>query len=493
MKLSPVTVPFRTLELLFSLVWIAIFVVVVAAPMLDRLVFLGLVAAIVLAVLGTSVAYSVAYYRRFEYAVEPDAFEVAWGVFSRRNREIPYHRIQNVDITRNVLHRLAGIAEVRVETAGGDSTEVHLKYVSSAEAGRLQEVIAERKRAADATEVAEPAEESGRGLFRISPTELALLGVVSFDVRLLALVVAGAAFLDPTTLSELFLAVPALVLAPIAIVAIYLVGAVVSGVVAVTNYYGFTLARVEDELRYHRGLLRQFSGSIPLGKIQSLGIAENVIARQFGYATLTIETAGYSPGEASGSQTAVPLATRTRVFRLAQSIEPFTFPEFERPPKRARERYAVRYAIVVLVATTVAAAVDTLDLAEVPWQATLALLLAVPIAAHLKWRHLGVAVQGEHVITRAGFWTRRTHVVPYHRVQAVIQRQTPFQRRRRLASLRIDTAGSRALVGQDAVAVDIDDDVAAALREHVHDRLQDHLVMRRERSPTVDGRDRAIS
>lgn len=488
MKLSPVTIPFRALELLFSLGWVAIFLIVIAAPMLERVILLVIAAGIALLVLGGSIGYSLAYYRRFTYELTEETFELTWGVFGRRHREIPYHRIQNVDLSRNILQRLAGIAEVRIETAGGETTEVHLRYVSEGEALRLQEEISERKRADRTAQRAAglmelDREEGGERLFAITPTELALLGMVSFDVRLLIVVVAAALFLDPRTLSELFLAVPALVLAPVAIIAIYLAGALISGIVAVTNYYDFTLVRLEAELRYRRGLLRQFSGSIPTTKIQSINIAENVLARQIGYATLLIETAGFSPGETSGSQTAVPLAARTRVFRLAQSIEPFDFPEFERPPKRARERYVVRYTLLVLGLTAIAYLVVAFDVFAFPWYATAGLVVLVPFAAHLKWRNLGYVLQDDHVITQAGFWTRRTYVVPYHRIQTLFQRQTIFQRRRNLATLRVDTAGSSALVGQDAVAIDVDADVASTLREEVHDRMQDELSVRHRQTP----------
>jgi len=60
----------------------------------------------------------------------------------------------------------------------------------------------------------------------------------------------------------------------------------------------------------------------------------------------------------------------------------------------------------------------------------------------------------------------------------VLDRQTIFQRRRKLATLTIDTAGSRSLIGQDARAIDIDRERANELREEVADRLQESLAGR---------------
>ncbi|WP_339103662.1 PH domain-containing protein [Haloterrigena salinisoli] len=89
-------------------------------------------------------AYGIAYFYRFEYGITPDTFDVASGVFARRSREIPYERIQNVDVRQGVVQRLLGLAVVSLETAGGGSTEAALNFVSESEATRLQHQIRTR-------------------------------------------------------------------------------------------------------------------------------------------------------------------------------------------------------------------------------------------------------------------------------------------------------------------------------------------------------------
>ncbi|KPN29147.1 bacterial membrane flanked domain protein [Halolamina pelagica] len=104
---------------------------------------------------------------------------------------------------------------------------------------------------------------------------------------------------------------------------------------------------------------------------------------------------------------------------------------------------------------------------------------ARPPAAHLKWRNRGYAVGENHVLTRNGFWVRQTKIVPYYRVQTVVSSSTVFQRRRRLATVTIDTAGARSLVGNDAKAVDVDDATATRLREEIAASLYTALRRRR--------------
>lgn len=473
MKLDPLSVPVRAGESVIRLAWILIFILI-GSPALGGASGIGLLAVSWFII---ALSYQLIYYQRFEYELADGTLDIASGIVSRRNREIPIGRVQNVDISRNVIQRALGIAQINLETAGGSSTEASLRYVSFEEAKRLQSEIGRLKRddKTDGSSEVEPERE----LFRVTQKELVLLGIVGIDLRLLSLVTVVLPVISPSLRNQF--ADPLLglaVTAPFAAAAIVVIAALISGVIAVTSYYGFRLARQNDELLYERGLLQRLSGTIPLEKVQTLSISENFIARRLGYASLAVETAGYAPTDA-GSQSAVPLAERDRVFNLARSIEEFDAVDFERPPKRARERYVVRYSLLALAAVSTAFAADSYTALTFAWYVTLVLFPIAIVAAHLKWLNLGYDVQSEFVILREGFWTRTTTVVPYYRVQTVVDSRTIFQRRRRLASVVVDTAGSSGLTSRQPRALDIDERRAADLRETVADRLQ-WMIHRRQ-------------
>ncbi|WP_435067053.1 PH domain-containing protein [Haloplanus sp. C73] len=444
------------------------------------------------------VGYEIAYYRRFDYALGTDTLDIRSGVVSRRNREIPIRRVQNVDISRNVVQRLLGIAAVDFETAGGSETEASLRYVTFEEAKRLQREVRRRKQDVDTESDEGTADRTTEEteLFALSPRELALVGALSFDVRipgLLFVLVSGSmpalsSALPPGT--GLPVAVVGLVAAALVIVLVSWLGGAAA---AILNYYEFRLTRIEDELQYERGLLRRYDGSIPLDKVQTLTITDDPLKRWFGYASLHIETAGYAPGAGeSGSEAAVPLASRDRVFGLANRIEPFGSPSFERPPKRVRRRYTLRYLLVLGVLTALLYGVVTVMGWSLPWPAYAPLALAplAPIGAHLTWRHRGVWLGDHHIVTRNGFFRRRIRVVPYYRIQTVIDSRTVFQRRWSVATVTADTAGSNSLGGNAAAAVDVDEATATDLRATLETRLREALAARRgwidaERSDTT--------
>jgi len=470
--------------------------------------------------------FALARYYRFTYEIEGDTLRVESGVVARQSREIPLGRIQNVDSRQGVVNRLLGLSVVAFETAGGAATEATLDAVDQAEAERLRRLVQRHgettaeadsaasvagEKSSDTTTdtVAEPSVGVGteptpdtdtEELFHFSPRDLLTYAVVSVRPAAPVLILVGLPLGIDALLTVLrynlglvggsgtvSLAVlegfgpPRLVALALLTALQFLVAAlVVSVVLTLVEYYGFRLVREGDDLRYERGLLRRYSGTIPLSKVQTVSIRENVVMRRFGFATLVVETAGYSGGSReSGQGVAIPMAPRSVVYELAHDIEPFGDLDFERAPTRARRRYAARFAIVAGVVTAVGYAVDTFLLGSGYWWLLLGLFLLVPPAAHLRWRHRGVALDDDVLATRTGFWRQTTRIVPYYRVQTVFVGRSPFQRRRDLATVTADTASTSSIVGGSARVYDVDDERAAQLRDTLRERLYTDLLARK--------------
>ncbi|QSG10001.1 PH domain-containing protein [Halapricum desulfuricans] len=493
MQLDPLSIPYRAVESgLQAIVGIAIAGIAGAGSVggAEGIAVFGVVLVVGIAL---SIGWQVAYYRRFEYRLTGDTFDIDSGVLSRREREIPYGRIQNVDIRQNVLQRALGIAEVRLETAGGGQTEARLRYVDLGSARHVQEEVSRRKRGErdGYGDEETAATDQGATLFELDDRELVILGIVSMDLRLLSIIAVPLSFVGPSVLADVApTATASIVVVVLGIVALVVASALFSAALSMARYYGFVLTDRGEEYRYERGLLQRFSGSIPKDKVQTITLTENVIARRLGYASLSIETAGYGGAsqESTGSQSAIPIAERDHAVALAGRIEDFESLSFERAPKRARERYAVRYGLVLAALIAIAYGVVRLTALSFPWYALFGGVALVPVAAHLKWCHRGYRLEDDYVITRNGFWSRRITIVPIYRIQTLVTAETVFQRRRDLATLVVDTAGTYSLVGEDSKAVDIDVETADRLSRELADDLQEAVVeyrRRRDRASAV--------
>ena len=514
-RLHPISAVSRVLSLAVRIGSFSIFAgIMLAGP----LAVLPIDAVFVLAPLGVLVgaAYGVARYYRFTYELADGTLAVGSGVFDRQEREIPLGRIQNVDIERGPVQRLFGLAVVKFETAGGSATEAVLNAVTVDEARTLQSAVAEFRRdepaseptgrtetvADDDTEAETTADAratrtaSGperHRVYELSTADLLTLALVSFRpaapmvlifgvplgqeyaLRLLSETVAVLGGPSRVSLGRLptFSTGELLLTAGVAIALFSLAAWLLSVAFTVTEYHGFRLDYVGDDLRYERGLIQQYSGSIPLEKVQTVTVRENALMRRFGYAALAVETAGYAPGSGSqdASNTAIPLDDRETVVAVAEALTDAEVPSMERLPRRSRRRYAVRYSLLPVALTGLLAAIDALVVSIPYWYAPLVLIPLTAVFGHLTWRHRGFALLDDLFATRSGVLVRATRLVPYYRVQTVIDTRNVFQRRLSLASVTADTASTASLLGGDATAYDVDDDRARELHETLRQRL----------------------
>ncbi|MFN7731178.1 MAG: PH domain-containing protein [Pirellula sp.] len=92
-------------------------------------------------VFGIAVLISVFKFATFRYSIVGSDLVIQHGLIFRQHRTIPIARIQNIDMVQNPLHRLCGVAEVRVETASGSEPEATMRVLAVAELKRLRSSI----------------------------------------------------------------------------------------------------------------------------------------------------------------------------------------------------------------------------------------------------------------------------------------------------------------------------------------------------------------
>ncbi|HEX7050381.1 MAG TPA: PH domain-containing protein [Longimicrobiales bacterium] len=398
---------------------------------------------------------AIAKYLGLRYRLTTEELVIDSGVLSRRHRVIPLRRIQNIDVRQSWLQRLASVAELRIETAGGERTEAVLSTLAWTDAEALRAELLGRRAALghagmEIREAAPPAET----LARLSPADLALAGATANEAGLAAAGLLGLLQLvedlpvqvplpgvDPSALIPSPPAVGIAIVVAALLALSLLAGWLLSIIGAVIGYHGFTLERAGDELRKRYGLLGRREGSMPIRRVQTIRVEESLLRRPFGLAALKIETAGAGPGQRprAGAEAFLPLARRRDVPRLAGAVFndlDYATLRFHPVHPRARRRRFLRYSAPLILIAGVTA------LATRP--AALLLLLLVPLLfliAHKQYRHMGYALAPGYAATRAGFFNRITWIIPDRKIQTLHIHETPFQRRHGLATVIIDTAG----------------------------------------------------
>ena len=470
MKLSKLSIPYRAVSSSFKLAAVVLFT---STGSLQGLNFV-LASVSVLIVLGLSGLYSYLYWKNFEFSFSDDSLKISHGIIRRNEREIPLSRVQNVDVKRNLVHRMLGIAIVKLETAGGKTTEASLKYIDLDQSDEIKKKIREKKHKSKEEGGERTEEEDGRELlYSIENRELLLLGATAIDERVILLLLGLLGFSASSF-------APVLDEANVALLpGLFLVLSLGLGIVFVTNfvstitrYYDFKLYREKNTLEYERGLFNRSEGTIPLEKLQKLVVEDNPLKRLIDRASLSIETAGYSQQTTAeqGPELAIPLARKKRIIQFTEEVEGLKKFELNKIPSRSLRRYFSRYIIISTVLSVVAYFVLEQFTPLLPT----GLLILSGLAAYMKWIHKGYAEAEDHFIARNGFWKRESVIVPYYRTQNVIRTDRVTQRLWDLSTVTVDIAGS-SLMGGDARAVDLDVKEARKLAKRLHRNFQRSL------------------
>ncbi|MFQ3308450.1 MAG: putative membrane protein [Candidatus Nanohaloarchaea archaeon] len=472
MKLSKLSIPYRALKKVFTILVFLVFTSLQSLTTAEPIIIVGFLLLVSLSVF-LLMAYEYLYWRNFEYSIEEDGLKILSGVITKNDRDIPLKRIQNVDVNRNILQRVIGIAEVNVETAGGSKTEAALKYMTYEKAKEMQKQVRELKNRRKTTEPEKEGEK--REDFALSNKDLGILSLASIDQRiaggLIAVVsiVAGSAGLQIDGGSTVQLAI-GMIIAAFVLVAFW----AASTFSTFAKFFDFKLYFHDNALEYERGLFNRASGTIPEEKIQDVIIEENFIQRYFNYASLQVETAGYAAsGDQreidTGKETVIPLAKRPEIEKFAREIGGYTEPQLQSINQKAEQRYFHRY-LLVGGALAVAGFIAT-QFTQLSWQVYIPaaiVLVSSRKAANLKWKNIGYHLAEDHFFTRKGFWKRQTYVVPYFRVQNLMQNQTILQKRWNQSTLLLDTAGS--VISYPHVP-DMDTQEAEELRSEIYKRF----------------------
>lgn len=86
-------------------------------------------------------------YETLRYRFDEDGVWMAWGFLFRRETTLTYRRIQDIHVTRNVIHRWLGLSSVDIQTAaGGSGPQMRIEGVR--EADGLRDFLYERMRGA---------------------------------------------------------------------------------------------------------------------------------------------------------------------------------------------------------------------------------------------------------------------------------------------------------------------------------------------------------
>ncbi|WP_127168760.1 PH domain-containing protein [Xanthomonas sp. BRIP62415] len=409
-------------------------------------------------VMTVLVAISVLRYFTYRYRIGTDGVAIRSGLLERSRRDIPFARIHNVVVHQSLLHRLAGVAEVRLESAGGHKPEAEMRVLRLDQALALEDLIRRRTHDADAT-TPQP-EADSNSLLRLPLGEVIRLGLISNR----GMVVVAASFgviyqMIPRRTVSNFVehngelayryvsqvhpgTAVAATLVVLGTLAVLIAMRALSVALAVAQYHGFHLSQSERRLTVERGLLTRIRSSVALRRIQSWTLYESRLHRLFGRRQLRVETAvaGTADSEGSALKELAPIAEPQRCDALLQRL----LPGIAWPP--AQWQAIATHCWWRLSLPTLLVLLPLVG--GLAWQfgnQAAWLLLWLPwsaFKAHRQVHRMGYAVDARFVAVRGGWWKRWWRLAELDKLQALQLQRSPLDRLSGTATLWLDTAGA---------------------------------------------------
>ncbi|WP_300972905.1 PH domain-containing protein [Sphingomonas sp. LHG3406-1] len=438
---------------------------------------------IALLVLGgiavASLAGLLLHWWNFSFRVGRDAIRIDSGALNRNHRTIPFDRVADVSISQGPLQRVAGIARVTLETGGGGSDDGVLDGIPLQRAEALREFIRARRSRAPASAGALPAigtTQEPAPLFAMDIRRVLTLGLFNFSLALFAgLFGASQTFGDMVDIDPFernfwrpileqsgwgaWLLAHQIGLA-LGGVAVLLLAGIVTGVVrTVLRETGFRLDRTGNGFRRRRGLLTKTDVSLPLKRIQAALIATGPVREHFGWrAFKVVSLAGESgtkgqPGtEDKRDHVLAPLATTDELAPIAGEIG-LALPGPDTPWRPVSKRHVGSFLAFVGPLMLLIASVSATALL-LRGEPNAGASIVPPIAAGigflvlwglrwLEWQRTAYAVEGQRLLIRSGWWSRKTFLIPLRNIQSVTLHENSLGRKFGIATLAIDVAGGR--------------------------------------------------
>jgi len=414
-------------------------------------VIIGFVALLLLQLL-----YSYKSYLNFKFHIEGQRFFLRQGVFKFTDTDIPFDRIQNININQNLIQQLLNVVGFEIETAGQGSAEIKIKALSRDDASALKQILLENKAQSVAFEDDEteetPTPQTSTVLFRLNLGRLLKVGLSANYLKGFGLVFVFIMTLFQyiedifsnffeVDLEEAYFSNFSATFGVILffIVLIIIASFLVTVISTIVRYFELKITQVGHDFEVEYGLFKRINQVIKKSKTQVFEIEQNPIKDLFNIKNVYISQAS-SQELTDKKKIGLAGVTDNEIEILFHSLFNLSYPQkFESfySSMRYMFRLMIRYVLLSVA----------IGLGLLLWQGfAVSLLVFVVIIAlfsfisykTVKKSHIGL---NENVIEiHSGSIHTNKKYISTHKIQSVAVKRNWYQQRNQHADLVIYTA-----------------------------------------------------
>lgn len=379
------------------------------------------------------------------------------GVFVVQRREIPFNKIQTINISQNIIQRVFNLAEMKIDTGNSsiNKSEISIK-TKKVDAEQIRSIILDSKNkdeaAGKSVEVPEGKiqgssnDASGSEHYAVTSKDLLIAGLTSNAVltgfAFLASIVGlfndymssviegsldnleryiGAVDFSTMPLSRMIMFIGILIL-------IFLLFSFILSLLGTyIKYFGFTVKRENKNITISYGLLDKKSYIIPIAKIKAVYMRQNLLRQVMGLYAIHVESIGY--GNEKGEEALLfPIAGAGRKREIIFELLPeYLFDEeLTRVDKSTLRRFVISSAMVPLLLCIILTVSFSFG-----WLSFLLLPVFV-LKGFLEYRNTAIGVHNRLLCMNNGAFTKSTSLMTISDIQSTTDRSNFMQRRRGL-------------------------------------------------------------
>jgi len=429
----------------------------------------ALIVLLSLFLLGTFLSY---YF--FQFRLVNQHVHIRSGVFAKKYVNLPYERVQNIQLLEPVYYRPFGFTCLQLDTAGSNKQEANIVALPMTQALAIKTEILSHN-VQHSSEVALNSDSNGQEVAVSTPTDksdiqsqtsinehvlitrslkdlvihglsnnriwIFLGGLTPFYEKVESLIVSSAQKLGIDI--ELFInthVTSPLEITLFAIAVFLLVSSIImlfSVIGAIVSFYGFTLIKHGDRYIRKSGLLSKHEVTMKQSRLQMIVSSQSWLDRIFKRTNLKFEQNSSSQSSHDGmpnndNKIIVPSVTYQERSELVNDAFPENYLDHTRF-KAISKQFIVRYVLywftpLLLIACGLLLAANKTSFLPLP----ITVFAVLSVIVYFRWRRWGYSQDEAFIYVRKGFIGTDHYCFPIAKVQQTRWHQSVFQKKKQL-------------------------------------------------------------
>jgi putative membrane protein len=400
--------------------------------------------------------YSYLKFRTFTFHIDENQqeFIVQHGILNKTKTVIQLHKIQQVNLKQNIIHRIVNVYQVNIDSAGSDEKEAVINAVSKEVAMALKSKLIEKQRF-DIVDGLVEFEDENKTFLKIDLISLLKIGITSNYVKSIGLLLTFfftiyenlnhtgvEEYVDGSKVED-FIKSNIEVYSILFGIALFLAIIFIVNIVrTLVKYYDLKITKQNGSLIISYGLIATQSTILKPEKVQIVKITRNFFQKKLKILEVSIKQTIGDESKKDKSTIEIPGCNEVERDQILQLI----FSEIQKKGKKLKPNIRkLLFSIFTLIVLPLSAylTVGILISNRVFEYKSVAIVYVVFVLIGLVfgYKNNSLNINSKHIIMQSGAWDVANEIIKIEKIQAISTSQLFWHKSLNIGSLTIHTAG----------------------------------------------------